>query len=157
MAAFGRGFSRALPGGTLEVGYTNETVDPTACELEANRQIDAGSDVVFVHAGTCGEGALAVAKVRGVWAIGSDGVGRARDNVIGGTFKDWDNALFSAVHAYSERALPVGRDVVLGLDGYNVGLDMHPSLPPAIPSRVVELCSSIRVSSKHGIPTYSEP
>ena len=157
VAAFRRGFRRAQPKGTLEVGYTNETVDPTACELEANRQIDAGSDVVFVHAGACGEGALAVAKARGVWAIGSDGVGRARDNVIGGMFKDWDNALLSAVQAYSERALPAGRDVELGLDGYNVGLEMHPSLPPAIASRVVELCSSIRVSSKGEIPAHGEP
>jgi DNA-binding SARP family transcriptional activator/basic membrane lipoprotein Med (substrate-binding protein (PBP1-ABC) superfamily) len=74
IAAFEHGFELARPGHRVLVSYTHEHVDPTACERIANEQIDAGSDVVFVHSGPCGRGALAVAKARGVWAISGDGV-----------------------------------------------------------------------------------
>jgi DNA-binding SARP family transcriptional activator/basic membrane lipoprotein Med (substrate-binding protein (PBP1-ABC) superfamily) len=157
VTAFRRGLSRALPEGELRVEYTGETADPTSCERAANRQIDAGADVLFVHAGRCGAGALAVARARSVWAIASDGIGRAGDNVIGAAFEDWDNALFTAAHAFVEGALPAGRDVALGLDGYNVGLEMHSSLSPEIASEVVDLCSDLRVLAKERIRTYSEP
>ena len=156
-AAFKRGVSRALPHGAVQIGYTNETDDPTACELMANRQIDAGADVVFVHAGQCGAGALAVARTRGVWAIASDGLGRAGDNIIGAAFKDWDNAVSGAVAAFRDHRLPAGRDVTLTLDGYHVGLEMHTSLPPGVASKVVELCSDIRIHSTQRSSTTSDP
>ena len=123
VAAFRRGVARALPRAKVLVEYSNEMVDPTACERIANAQIDAGSDVVFVHSGRCGTGALAVARTRGVWAISGDGVGEPAGGVLGAIFKDWDNAVYTAVAAFAEGTLPAG-DVVLGLDGYNVGLDM---------------------------------
>ena len=78
------------------VDYTNEMLDPTACERVANAQIDAGSDVVFAHSGRCGTGALAVARTRGVWAISGDGVGEPAGNVLAAIFKDWDNAVYTA-------------------------------------------------------------
>ena len=146
VAAFRRGVARALPQRRSSSDYTNELLDPTACERVANAQIDAGSDVVFAHSGRCGTGALAVARTRGVWAISGDGVGEPEGNVLGAIFKDWDNALYTAVAAFAEGTLPAG-DVVLGLDGYNVGLDMSPTLPAGIGSKVVSLCSDIRLHS----------
>ena len=138
--------------------YTNEMLDPTACERVANAQIDAGSDVVFVHSGRCGTGALAVARARGVWAISGDGVGEPEGNVLAAIFKDWDNAVYTAVAAFADGTLPAGAMSVLGLDGYNVGLDMSSTLPPGIASKVVRLCSDVRVhSAQTSIETRAEP
>jgi len=157
VAAFRRGVARALPRAKVLVEYSNEMVDPTACERIANAQIDAGSDVVFVHSGRCGTGALAVARTRGVWAISGDGVGEPAGGVLGAIFKDWDNAVYTAVAAFAEGTLPAG-DVVLGLDGYNVGLDMSPTLPAGIGSKVVRLCSDIRLhSAQTSLETRAEP
>ncbi|HEX4745524.1 MAG TPA: BMP family ABC transporter substrate-binding protein, partial [Gaiellaceae bacterium] len=155
VAAFKEGLSRARPGGRVLVSYAGETVDPTACERVANRQIDAGSDVVFVHAGMCGTGALAVSRARGVWAIASDGLGRARDNVIGASFTDWDNAVYAAIQAFRDGRLPPGRDATLGLDGYHVGLEMHTAVPARVASKVVELCSDLRVRSESDLADAS--
>ncbi len=158
VAAFRLGVARALPHATVLVDYTHETVNPTACERTANAQIDAGSDVVLVHSGRCGTGALAVARARGVWAISGDGVGSPEGNVVAAIFKDWDNAVHTAVGAFTDGTLPAGRDVVLGLDGYNVGLDMSATLPPGIASKVVRLCSDVRVhSARTSIETRAEP
>lgn len=153
LTAFRRGVSRALPNGAVRIGYTNETDDPTACELLANRQIDAGADVVFVHAGQCGAGALAVARTRRVWAIASDGLGRAVDNIIGAAFKDWGSAVSEAVAAFREHRLPAGRDITLTLDGYHVGLELHASVPSRVASKVVELCSDVRLQAMRSEPT----
>ena len=157
VAAFRQGVARALPQAKVLVRYTNEMLDPTACERVANAQIDAGSDVVFAHSGRCGTGALAVARTRGVWAISGDGVGEPAGNVLGAIFKDWDNAVYTAAAAFADGTLPAG-DVVLGLDGYNVGLDMSPTLPAGIGSRVVRLCSDIRLhSAQTSMKTRAEP
>ncbi len=157
VAAFRRGVARALPRAKVLVRYTNEMLDPTACERAANAQIDAGSDLVFAHSGRCGTGALAVARTRGVWAISGDGVSEPAGNVLGAIFKDWDNAVYTAAAAFVDGRLPAG-DVVLGLDGYNVGLDMSPTLPAGIGSRVVRLCSDIRLhSAQTSMTTRAEP
>lgn len=157
VAAFRRGVARALPQVKVLVGYSDEMLDPTVCERIANAQIDAGSDVVFAHSGRCGTGALAVARTRGVWAISGDGVGEPAENVLGAIFKDWDNAVYTAVAAFADGTLPAG-EVVLGLDGYNVGLDMNPTLPAGIGSKVVRLCSDIRLhSAQTSLETRAEP
>jgi len=158
IAAFEHGFELARPGHRVLVTYTHEHVDPTACEQAANEQIDAGSDVVFVHSGPCGRGALAVAKARGVWAISGDGVAAPRGNVLAGVFRDWDNAVYSAVGAYLDGVLPAGEDVVFGLEGYNVGLEMSSAVAPEVQSEVVRLCSDLRVHTVGAtIPLRFEP
>jgi hypothetical protein len=65
--------------------------------------------------------------------------------------------VYAAVAAFAEGALPAG-DVVLGLDGYNVGLDMSPTLPTGIGSKVVRLCSDIRLhSAQTSLEARAEP
>ncbi len=156
--AFRHGFEQARPGGSVRVHYTHETIDPTDCELAANAQIDAGSDLIFVHSRHCGTGALAVAQTRGVWAISGDSVMRPGRHVLGSIVQDWDNSLYSVVRAFGDRSLPAGRDVVLSLDGYNVLLEMRGGLPVGIASRVVRLCSDIRLNADGlTIPTFAEP
>ncbi|CAN5245156.1 hypothetical protein BH20ACT13_BH20ACT13_25480 [soil metagenome] len=56
------------------------SLDRTRCERVANRQIDAGSDVIFAIAGQCGLGALAVARTRGVLLRPGDLVLGVEDN-----------------------------------------------------------------------------
>ncbi len=157
IAAFRKGFSRALPAGKLRVDYTHERVDPTACERAANAQIDAGSDVVLALSGRCGTGAVGVARTRGVWAISGDVVARPERHVVGAIIPDWDNSLYSAVDAFARGTLPGGSDIALTLDGYNVILEMRNGLPVGIASKVVRLCSSLRLdTNERTIPTVAE-
>jgi DNA-binding SARP family transcriptional activator/basic membrane lipoprotein Med (substrate-binding protein (PBP1-ABC) superfamily) len=156
--AFRRGVARARPAARVTLAYTGETLDPTSCERIANAQIDAGADVLFVSSGHCGTGALAVARARGVFAISGDGVSGAEENVLASIFKDWGNAVYSAVGAFARGQLPRGENVVLSLDGYNVGLEMNATLPKGIASEVVRLCTDVRLhQSRSSIPTVAEP
>ena len=52
---------------TTRIEYDDQTI----CERIANRQIDAGSGVVFATAGDCALGALSAAAIRGVWGVAS--------------------------------------------------------------------------------------
>ena len=66
---FSTGVRRALPGVEIRSDYSFEYDDQATCERIANRQIDAGSGVVFATAGDCGLGALTAAAIRGVWGV----------------------------------------------------------------------------------------
>ena len=86
-----RGIQRAASTGAAEaVCQCGSTIRErhrisTACEQIANEQIDAGSDVVFVDAGRCGLGALAVATASGGFgesADTTDGCGAGRPHVL---------------------------------------------------------------------------
>ena len=68
---FSTGVRRALPGVEIRIDYSFEYDDQATCERIANRQIDAGSGVVFATAGDCGLGALSAAAIRGVWGVAS--------------------------------------------------------------------------------------
>jgi basic membrane lipoprotein Med (substrate-binding protein (PBP1-ABC) superfamily) len=69
---FSAGARRALPGVDVRVDYSHEYDDKAICERIANRQVDAGSGVVFAAAGDCGLGALSAAAIRGVWGVAGD-------------------------------------------------------------------------------------
>jgi basic membrane lipoprotein Med (substrate-binding protein (PBP1-ABC) superfamily) len=78
--------------------------------------------------------------------------------VLAGVFRDWDNALYSTVGAYLDGVLPAGEDVVFGLEGYNVGLEMSSAVAPDVQSEVVRLCSDLRVHTMGAtIPLRFEP
>ena len=148
VAEFTRGLRNSIRGVDVRVDYSRELVEPTRCEQLANRQIDSGSDVVFVVAGQCGLGALAVARLRGVWGIGADddGVGYA-PHVLAFTYKEWERAAERGVEGALNRTLLMGKDLVLGLeDDYAVGLQMSYQVPEHIQSLVVSRCSEIRAS-----------
>lgn len=146
VAAFERGARRALPDVDVRIDYSGDFVDPTRCERLANRHIDAGADVVFAIAGRCGLGALAVARSRNVWGIGSDDDGVPEStNVLAITHKEWDLATLEALEALISDRLPMGRDLVRGLDDdYAVGLWMSTALPASVQSAVIDRCSEIR-------------
>ena len=72
LAGFAKGVHKALPDATVLRNYSQEFADTSPCEAIANRQIDAGSDIVFAAAGRCSLGALSAASIRRVWAVGVD-------------------------------------------------------------------------------------
>ncbi|MBA3374870.1 MAG: BMP family ABC transporter substrate-binding protein, partial [Actinobacteria bacterium] len=148
VAAFTRGLRNALRGARVYVDYSGELVDPTRCERLANRRIDMGADVVFAAAGRCGLGALAVARTRGVWGIGADDDGvNSASHILGVTYKEWERAGLDAVQGLLDGTLPMGKDLVLGLeDDYAVGVQMSYVVPDHIQSLVVYRCSEIRTA-----------
>lgn len=146
IAGIKRGLRAARPGVKVRVDYSRELEDPTACELLANRQIDEGSDVIFALAGACGLGAVAVAKVRGIWSVGAeaDGVPR-RDDVLMRTEIEWTDVTLRVIAGHLKGTLPMARDIVLGLeDGYATTWWFSYSTPEKAMSAVVERCSKIR-------------
>lgn len=149
IAGYVRGVRRASAQIAVRVAYSGDVFDRTACERIANAQIDAGSDVVYAIAGyPCSNGVVAVARIRGVWAIfaESDGGVPPSRHVLLSTYKWWERAINDAVNGFEMGSLPAGRDVVLGLaDDYAVGFDrISAEIPERTWSKVVDLCSRVR-------------
>jgi DNA-binding SARP family transcriptional activator/basic membrane lipoprotein Med (substrate-binding protein (PBP1-ABC) superfamily) len=150
VAGFKRGLRAARPGVKVRVDYSHELEDVTACEELANRQIDAGSDVVVALAGRCSRGALAVAKFRNVWGVGAaeDGISLT-DDVLFASQKDWTKATLFAIERLQKGTLAMGRDTVLGFeDDYTVAIWFSARLPERAASAVIVRCSKMR-ASKH--------
>lgn len=150
IAAFKRGLRDTRPGVRVRVDYSLELDDYTACERLSNRQIDEGSDVVVAIAGRCGLGAVEVARIRGVWAIGAeeDGI-RPQPDLLLATHKEWTIATLWALEKLFADKLPMGQDTVLGLeDDYAAGLWFSNRVSTRVASAVIHRCSKIR-ASKH--------
>jgi DNA-binding SARP family transcriptional activator/basic membrane lipoprotein Med (substrate-binding protein (PBP1-ABC) superfamily) len=146
IAGFKRGLRASRPGVRFRVDYSRELEDVTACEHLANRQIDAGSDVVLALAGRCSLGALAVARIRGVWGAGAeeDGIDLT-DHVLTATQKEWTTAALFAIEKLQEGTLAMGRDTVLGFeDEYMVKIWWSNRAPEDAASAVIERCSEMR-------------
>lgn len=152
IAGFRRGLRAANAAVSVRVDYSHELVDHTACERLSNRQIDQGSDVVVAFAGKCSLGAIEVARVRGVWAIGAEEDGVNPDKVLLATNKDWAAATLWALGKVHGGGLAMGRDTVLGLeDDYATGLWFSVNVPDHVESAVVRRCSEIRASRHRDI------
>jgi DNA-binding SARP family transcriptional activator/basic membrane lipoprotein Med (substrate-binding protein (PBP1-ABC) superfamily) len=126
------------------------TDDVTECERIANEQIDTGIDVVFAAAGRCGLGAIATARVRGVWGIGEQEVGaELTSGALAVTTKDWSLAVFRTIQSFEGGVLPLGRDEALGLeDDYMVMIETGVS--ERVFSKIAALCSTIRLAAETG-------
>ncbi len=72
LAGYRAGALKCVPGTTVQIGYSQNFLDPALCKQVATNQIDAGSRVVFNVAGPCGLGALDAAKERSRWGVGVD-------------------------------------------------------------------------------------
>ena len=104
---FARGARRALSSVTVLQEYSETFVRPDVCDRIANRQIDAGSEIVFAAAGNCGLGALAAASIRGVSAIGVDqDYSYLGPHILASTIKRFDQAVIASVRWYVEGTLP---------------------------------------------------
>jgi DNA-binding SARP family transcriptional activator/basic membrane lipoprotein Med (substrate-binding protein (PBP1-ABC) superfamily) len=147
IAGFKRGLRDASAGVRVRVDYSRELEDHTACERLSNRQIDEGSDVVVAISGKCGLGAVEVARIRGVWAIGAEEDGIRPPEVLLATHKEWTIATLWALEKLFAGTLPMGRDTVLGLeDDYAAGLWFSLKVPDRVESAVVHRCTQLRAT-----------
>jgi DNA-binding SARP family transcriptional activator/basic membrane lipoprotein Med (substrate-binding protein (PBP1-ABC) superfamily) len=148
VTGFVRGVGATRPQAAVLVDFANETEDRTVCEQIANSQISRGADVLFVVAGKCGSGALAVARARGVWAVGSTDYATtsARTQMLGTTYKEYEWGIDVSVERFRSATLPRGHDLVLRLnDDYAVGfVNMNVEIAPAAVSQTIHHCSEIR-------------
>jgi len=148
VAGFEKGVRRASRKVRVLVDHVADESDRTACEAVANRQIDAGSNVVLALGSTCGSAALAVVRVRGVWGIRhEDERIQAGEHILGTFSRYWEATMTRAINDVELDQFPAGRNVKLGLaDNYAVLFlaDDEAHVPKALWSKVVKLCSTIR-------------
>jgi SARP family transcriptional regulator, regulator of embCAB operon len=145
LAGFAKGVHKALPNATVLRDYSQDFVDTSRCEAIANRQIDAGSDIVFAAAGRCSLGALSAASIRRVWAVGVDAdQSYLGDHVLVSTVKRYDQAVFYAVRSFAQGTLR-GGTVRLGLRDEAVGIvGVGPNVTEPIRRRVALLAWDMR-------------
>jgi basic membrane lipoprotein Med (substrate-binding protein (PBP1-ABC) superfamily) len=143
---FSAGVRRAFPGVALRVDYSYEYDDKKVCERIANRQIDAGSGVVFAGAGDCGLGALSATAIRGVWGVASDeDRSQLGPHILASATKRFDRLTELSVSWYLAGRLPPGEDVELGLSEDAVAIvGISPSVPDAVRRKVAQEAARLR-------------
>lgn len=134
-------------------GFSGDFNNPRKCRALALSQIAAGSGAVFDVAGACGEGALEVAKAKGVWGIGVDAdYAYLGHHILTSVLKRYDVALLQELQAFKNGLLPANGTVSLGLQDGAVGLGR---LSPKVPKQVVRRLNAVRdriVAGKVRIP-----
>jgi len=126
--------------------YSFEYDDQSTCERIANRQIDAGSGVVFAAVMDCGLGAVSAAAIRGVWGVAT-GEDRSHlgPHVLATASQRYDRLVDLSVSWYLEGRLPPGGDVELGLVDDAVALvGITPDVPPGIRGKVAQETARLR-------------
>ena len=144
---FSAGVRRALPGVEIRSDYSFEFDDQATCERIANRQIDAGSGVVFAAVMQCGLGALSAAAIRGVWGVatGGEDLSHLGPHILASTSLRYDRLVELSVSWYLEGRLPPGGDVELGLVDDAVALiGINPDVPPLIRGKVAQEAARVR-------------
>ena len=144
---FSTGVQRALPGVEIVSDYSSSYDDQATCERIANRQIDAGSGVVFATAGDCRLGALSAAAIRGVWGVsgGGEDLSYLGAHILVSASQRYDRLVDLSVSWYLEGRLPPGGDVELGLvDGAVALLGVNPDVPPLIRAKVAQEAARLR-------------
>src|SRR3954467_7026850 len=124
LAGYRAGAQKCVPGTTVQIGYSQNFIDPALCKQVATNQIDAGSQVVFGVAGPCGLGALDAAKERGRWAVGG-GVDQSflGTHILTSAVKRVDTGILLAVKgAKTGKGYRGGHDLVFNLKNGGVGL-----------------------------------
>jgi DNA-binding SARP family transcriptional activator/basic membrane lipoprotein Med (substrate-binding protein (PBP1-ABC) superfamily) len=151
---FSTGVRRALPGVEIRSEYSFEYDNQATCESIANRQIDAGSGVVFAAAGDCGLGALSAAAIRGVWGVASsEDRSHLGPHVLASASNRMERLVDLSVSWYLEGRLPPGGDVELGLVDDAVALvGINPDVPPLIRGKVAQEAARLRAQEVPQIP-----
>jgi basic membrane lipoprotein Med (substrate-binding protein (PBP1-ABC) superfamily)/DNA-binding SARP family transcriptional activator len=143
---FSTGVRRASPGVEIRTDYSFEYDNEATCERIANRQIDAGSGVVFATAGDCGLGALSAAAMRGVWGVASyEDRSYLGPHILASASMRVDRLVDLSVSWYLEGRLPSGGDVEFGLVDDAVALvGINPDVPPRIRAKVAQEAARLR-------------
>ena len=143
---FSTGIRRALPGVEVRTDYSFEFDDQATCERIANRQIDAGSGIVFATAGDCALGALSAAAIRGVWGVATGGdLSHLGPHILVSASQRYDRLVNLSVSWYLEGRLPPGGDVELGLVDDAVALvGINPDVPRLVRDKVAQEAARLR-------------
>jgi basic membrane lipoprotein Med (substrate-binding protein (PBP1-ABC) superfamily) len=130
----------------IRTDYSFRYDDEATCERIANRQIDAGSGVVYATAGDCGLGALSAAALRGVWGVASyEDRSYLGPHILASASMRVDRLVDLSVSWYLEGRLPSGGDVEFGLVDDAVALvGINPDVPPVIRSKVAQEAARLR-------------
>jgi basic membrane protein A len=124
IAGYKAGALKCVPGTTVQIGYSEDFLDPAKCKNIALNQIDAGSQVVFNVAGPCGLGALDAARERGRWGVGVDiDQSFLGAHILTSAVKRVDVGVFQAVKgAKTGKGFKAGGDLVFNLKNGGVSL-----------------------------------
>jgi DNA-binding SARP family transcriptional activator/basic membrane lipoprotein Med (substrate-binding protein (PBP1-ABC) superfamily) len=143
---FSAGARRAFPSVEILTDYSDEYDDPAPCERIANRQIAAGSGVVYATAGDCALGALSAAAIRGVWGVAnSEDRSHLGSHILASASTRYDRLVELSVSWYLEGRLPAGGDVELGLVDDAVALvGINPDVPASIRAKVAQEAARLR-------------
>jgi basic membrane protein A len=146
MDGFARGARKALPGITVLTAYSGDFVNQSKCEAIANRQIDAGSDIVFAAAGVCSLGAMSAADIRGVWGVGMDADrSYLGSHILASAVLRWDQAVLIAIRSFLQGTLPAGGNITLGLNENAVGITgISSDVPESIRKQVEREAAALR-------------
>jgi basic membrane protein A and related proteins len=136
LAGYRAGAKAASPEVEVLVDYAGSFVETKKCRATALDQIARGSDVVFQVAGDCGPGALAAAKAKGVWGIGSESdQASLGPHVLTSAVKKIDAAVYETIQLAVKGQLAGGSQTVFGVAEDGVGLG---TTSPNAPADAVE-------------------
>ncbi len=124
---------KAVPGTTVQIGYSGDFVKADLCRNVAENQIQAGAKVLFQVAGGCGLGTLQAAADAGIWGIGvdKDQYNDAKRVLTSGV-KRVDVGVYDVVKQVKDGRFQGGTDLLFDLKngGMSVG-KINPSVPRA--------------------------
>lgn len=153
-AGFEAGAKAADPRITVLQAYTYDFLNETKCRHAALAQIARGSRVVFNIAGTCGLGALAAAKEKGIYGIGVDidqsDLGKY---ILTSVVKNLDVAVYDFAKLFVAGQLKTGGNLDFDLRNGGVGLGkFSPVVSRALRQKVKSLQAQIE-QGKIVVPT----
>jgi basic membrane protein A and related proteins len=125
---------KAVPGTTVQIGYSQDFVKSDLCKTVAENQISQGAQVLFQVAGGCGLGTLKAAAAAGIWGIGVD-KDQYKDSarVLTSGVKRVDNGVYQAIQkTMTKKGFKGGGNLLFNLKngGMSVG-KINPSVPKA--------------------------
>lgn len=134
IAGYKAGAEAAAPGIKVLVGYSQSFTEQDKCKNQALAHIEAGSDIEFQVAGTCGLGVLSAAKDKGVWGIGVDAdQAYLGDHILTSALKRVDVAVEKAITDMAGGSFVGGSDEVFDLKANGVGLgEVNKAVPQGI-------------------------
>ncbi len=150
---FDAGAKKADPRVTTLRGYSGDFQDRAKCRKAALGEIARGAGVVYDVAGTCGLGALAAAKQKGIWGVGVD-VDQSflGSHILTSVLKRYDVYFYRTVRALVDGTLRGGGDAIENLRNGGVGLGaFSPKVPSAFAAQIKRIRAEI-VARKVRVP-----
>jgi basic membrane protein A len=129
-----------------DVGFDKTFSDPEWGASTANSMIDQGADVIFGAGGKTGNGAVAAAAQRGVYALGVDtdqyySLPEAAPRMLSSAIKLIIPGVFDGIKASKEGNLPSGN--YFGDAGYAPYHDLENEVPAEVKAKMEEIAAAL--------------